>query len=193
MTIDGFNSFMGNVPMTVASPISSDLTWEETEQWDLGLDLDMFDYRLNLKLDYYYKYTKSLIYDVDLPAALYLYDSRKENAMAVSNEGIELELTADILREGPVSWRSKLNISRNWNRFEKSYSGKDISGLVIGRPLYSMYVVARDGFYESEDDVARYYKENGQEVFFPGSVPTSSGVSGLVGFYKFKDFDGDGG
>ena len=192
MKVDGYSSFMGNMPIAPESPISRDLTWEETEQYDLGLDLDMFDYRLNVKLDYYYKYTKSLIYDVRLPAALYLYRSRTENAMEVSNEGIELELTADILRDGPVSWRSKLNLSKNWNRFEKSYSGKDISGLIIGRPLYAMYVAAFDGYYESEDEIARVYKTNGKEYFFPGSVPASSGVSDLVGFYKYKDFNGDG-
>ena len=72
----------------------------QTEQYDIGLDMDMFDYRLNLKLDYYYKYTSSLIYKVSLPrGGLYPFDERTENAMAVSNEGIELELQADILRD----------------------------------------------------------------------------------------------
>lgn len=191
MSIKSFNSFMGNTGMEAAEPISRDLTWEKTEQYDLGLDMDMFDYRINLKLDYYYKYTSSLIFDVNLPAAIYHFSSRKENAMEVSNEGIELELQADIFRESAVSWRSKLNLSRNWNKFEKSYSGKDLYGLIIGRPLSMMMVSAGDGFYESEDEVPRYYKFNGQETFL-GDVSTERGVSGLVGFHKLKDFNGDG-
>ncbi|WP_026207753.1 SusC/RagA family TonB-linked outer membrane protein [Butyricimonas synergistica] len=191
--VDSYNSFMGNFGTTPSSPIARDLTWEKTEQYDLGLDLDMFDYRLNVKLDYYYKYTSSLIYQVPLPAALYLHSSRTENAMEVSNEGIELELTADILREGPVSWRSKLNLSRNWNRLEKSYSGKDLGGLVIGRPLSMMLVTKNEGFYEKEEDFDIYYKENGQRTYILGTL-VSDGYqnSGLMGFYKFADFDHDG-
>lgn len=191
MTIDSWSYFMGNSSVRPDIPVSPGLTWEKTEQYDLGLDLDMFDYRLNVKLDYYYKYTSSLIYDVNLPGAIYIYSTQKDNAMEVSNEGIELEIQADILREGALSWRSKFNISRNWNRFEKSYSGKDINGLVIGRPLYEMKVSKDLGFYESEDDVPRYYKENGRQVFL-GDVAASTGISGLVGFRKLADFDGDG-
>ena len=52
--------------------ISPDLTWEKSEQYDIGLDLDMFDYRLKMKLDYYYKLTSSLIYNVELPGTILL-------------------------------------------------------------------------------------------------------------------------
>lgn len=64
--------------------------------------------------------------------------------------------------------------------------------MVIGRPLYEMLVAQDGGFYESEDDVPRYYKENGREVYL-GDVAVSSGISGLVGFRKMADFDGNGG
>ena len=185
------NKFLGNEGVTSAEPVSPDLTWEKTEQYDIGLDMDMFNYRLNLKLDYYYRYTSSLIYEVALPGDLYPFVSRVENAMAVSNEGIELELQADIFREKTLSWRMKFNAARNWNRFEKSYTGKDVYNLVIGRPLHGLYVYASDGFYESDDEVPRYYTVNGEETYADG-VSTKSKVSGSVGSYKLLDFDGDG-
>ena len=97
----GTRSFLGNTGVTVQDAIAPSLTWEKTEQYDIGLDLDMLQYRLNVKLDYYYKYTKAMIWDVPVPGALYPFSTRTENAMDVSNEGIELELEADILRE---SW-----------------------------------------------------------------------------------------
>ena len=31
---------------------NQDLTWEETDQYDFGLDLDLLDYRLGITLDY---------------------------------------------------------------------------------------------------------------------------------------------
>ena len=183
-------TFLGHSSVTSEKPISPDLTWEKTEQYDVGLDMDMFDYRLNIKLDYYYKYTSSLIYGVPLSGSTYPFYRRTENAMEVSNEGIELELQADILREGPVSWRSKFNISRNWNLFEKSYSGEDIDGIVIGRPLNCMYVYEDGGFYESEDEVPHYYSTDGDDTFW-GGVTVRNGVSGEVGNYKLGDFNGD--
>ncbi len=82
--------------MTTDKPVSPYLTWEKTNQYDLGLDMDMFNYRLNMKLDYYYKYTSSLIYDIPIPGSLYTFGAQVENAMEISNEGLELELQADI-------------------------------------------------------------------------------------------------
>lgn len=186
----GQYSFLDNVGVTSADPIAPELTWEKTKQYDLGLDLDMFNYRINLKLDYYYKYTSALMFEVLLPGSLSPFLSRMENAMEVSNEGIEFELQADIFRESAVSWRTKFNFARNWNKFEKSYSGKDLEGLVIGRSLYGMYVYAHEGFYSNEEQVPHYYQLNGTEVF-EGGVTVKNGVSGQVGNYILKDFNND--
>lgn len=41
---------------------NQDLTWEETDQYDFGLDLDLLDYRLGITLDYYYRYTDKLLF-----------------------------------------------------------------------------------------------------------------------------------
>ena len=38
------------------------LSWEETDQYDIGLDLSFLDYRLKMNLDYYYRYTTCLLY-----------------------------------------------------------------------------------------------------------------------------------
>ena len=186
---DGFN---GNAAVSTNTPISPNLTWEKTEQYDIGLDMDMFNYRLNFKLDYYYKYTSGLIYNIGLPSAgqMYPFPRRTENCMEISNEGIELELTGDILRESKVSWRTKFNIARNWNRLEKTNNNKDLADHIIGRPVNGIYVYASDGFYESEDEIPRYYTANGAEVFM-GGVATDRGISGYVGYYNLKDLNGD--
>ena len=43
-----FNGSLGLIPQSMAN---KKLTWEESDQYDLGLDLQMLDYRLKLKLD----------------------------------------------------------------------------------------------------------------------------------------------
>lgn len=185
--------FNGQSGMSPATPISPDLTWEKSEQYNLGLDLDMFDYRLTMKLDYYYKYTSALIYMVNLPGNMLIGTKRTENAMELSNEGLELELKADILRDKAVKWRVRFNVARNWNRFEKSYTGKDMvgSGLVVGRSINGMYVYIDDGYYQSEDEVPVYYDLNGNEKYM-GNRSTQYGVSGYVGRQKIRDLNGDG-
>ena len=40
--------FHGNPGVETNVPVATHLTWEKTEQYDLGLDMDMFDYRLNV-------------------------------------------------------------------------------------------------------------------------------------------------
>ncbi len=186
---DAFMENNGMIPNTMISP---DLTWEKSEQYDIGLDLDMFDYRLKMKLDYYYKLTSSLIYNVELLGTILLAGARTENAMELSNEGIELELEADILRNHAVLWRTKFNISRNWNRFEKSYDGKDKDGLIIGRPTSGLMVYAEDGFYDSDDEVPVNWKIDGSQEYLGTGVDPMTGMSGMVGRQKLLDLNGDG-
>lgn len=99
----------------------------KSDQYDLGLDVDLFDYRLKLKMDYYYKYTSSLLWQVDLPGTVYYHKYLWDNAIEISNEGIELEAQLDILRETAVKWRMRFNASRNRNRLEKTNTGMDVS------------------------------------------------------------------
>lgn len=71
--------FLENNGMEPNKMISPDLTWEKTEQYNIGLDLDLFDYRLKMKLDYYYKLTSSLIYDIPLPGNMLIAKTRTES------------------------------------------------------------------------------------------------------------------
>ena len=46
---------------TLSAPVSSDLTWETSQQWDLGLDLSMFGNRLNVTFDGYVRNTLNML------------------------------------------------------------------------------------------------------------------------------------
>lgn len=87
-----------------------------------------------------------------------------QNALAVSNEGLEVELTADIFRETAVKWRVKFNVSRNWNRFEKSNNGRDFLGNVIGKSLYNIKAYKTMGYYNSIDEVPYYVQSHGLPI-----------------------------
>ena len=166
-TLEFANTFLGNAGVLPSQIVNKNLTWEESDQYDIGLDVDLFDYRLKFKLDYYYKYSKSLLFNISLPGNYYYHETAWQNAMEISNEGIELELNYDILRNTEVKWRGKFNISRNWNRFEKSYTDMDmVNGngqLVLGRPIYGLYIYKDLGIIESEKDIPAYYDQQGNK------------------------------
>ena len=63
-----FDGVQGMQPEGV---INRKLKWEESDQYDFGLDMDFFNYRLNLTIDYYYKYTRALINKEVLPGDMY--------------------------------------------------------------------------------------------------------------------------
>ncbi|PXZ44591.1 MULTISPECIES: SusC/RagA family TonB-linked outer membrane protein [Sanguibacteroides] len=184
-------NFMGN-PGKFAPMINRSLKWEKSDQYDFGLDLEFLNYRLKLKLDYYYKYTKSLLYEVKLPSDVLGNTNQWQNAMEVSNEGIEVELVGDIIRRKELSWRTRFNISRNWNRFVKSYTGMDEGVWVIGRPLQGLYVYDDIGFVQNQKEVPQYSLPNGTLQYL--QTPSLAGVGQyyIPGMRALKDINGDG-
>lgn len=62
--------------------LNPNLSWEETDQYDFGLDLDFFHYRLGITFDYYYRYTDKMLSLVLLPGLFNGYDKQWRNAAA---------------------------------------------------------------------------------------------------------------
>lgn len=165
------------------------LSWEETDQYDFGLDLDFFDYRLGVVLDYYYRYTDNLLMRVPLPKPN-SYDRQWRNAAAISNEGVELLIKYDIFRRPNLFWKVSVNWSKNWNRFEKSYDKHDTNKWIIGKPLNGIYAMKTDGFVNTQDEIPIIYNSEGWSHYM--------GDSGFgytyykPGDLKYMDVNGDG-
>lgn len=184
------DSFLGVAGLVPSQMENRNLTWEKSDQYDLGLDVDLFDYRLKLKMDYYYKYTSSLLWQVDLPGTVYYHQNLWDNALEISNEGIELEAQLDILRETAVKWRMRFNASRNRNRLEKTNTGMDVSQkLVLGRSANELRVFRNLGMAQNESDLPVYYDSKGN--------PKLLGCGGMgqptrLGMNVIDDLNGDG-
>ena len=169
------------------------LSWEETDQYDFGLDIDFFNHRLGVTIDYYYRYTDKLLNEVRLPSSGMITGYRRQwqNAAAISNEGLELMVKYEIFRERDLYWKVSLNGARNWNRFAKSYTGKDIeigSTKIMGKPLNGIYALQTDGFVDYPNEVPVYYNQQGVRI------PCSNGINYFFykpGDYLFVDVNGD--
>ena len=184
-----FHGNAGMLPNASAGVINKNLSWEETNQYDVGLDISLLDYRFKVNLDYYYRYTKGQLNRITLPGNTQYLNFQWQNGMAISNQGIELELIADIFRETAVQWRMKFNLSRNWNRFEKSADGFDFNSQIIGRPLHQLMVFKTDGFYNSMDEVPKYYTANKEVQLI---YDNDTRMVYLPGARKLVDLNGDG-
>lgn len=175
-------------PTTVAN---NDLTWETTQQLDIGTDISFLNNRLNLTFDYYRSVTSDLLFSVPLPSYSG-YSSQLQNLGKVENKGVELAINT-VNTTGAFKWNSGFNISRNRNKVLELPDGNDIlygSGpghmiglgqtqiLRVGEPVGSFYGYIYDGVYQQGDD------------FIPGG-----GFEQVAGGEKYLDLstkEGDG-
>lgn len=96
----------------IANP---DLRWEQTSQLDFGVDLALFDRRLRLTADIYYKRTIDLLREKYLPLSS-SYDKIWVNDGEVVNRGFELSLESDLVRTKDWSFSAAFIFSLNRNR-----------------------------------------------------------------------------
>lgn len=186
----------------LANGFNSNLTWETSEQFDLGLDALLFDNRLNLTFDFFNKNTKNLIktQDVNWPTTIGIY-APLVNDGEVNNRGIEIS----------AMWKDKIgsnfsyyiggNLATLRNRltdigaanpdgskpvwtYDGTYSYKDLTPYrsAEGQPLYSYYLIRTDGVFKTDAEAAAYVNSKGQRI-----QPNAK-----AGDLKFVDFNGDG-
>ena len=167
---------------------NEELSWENTDQYDIGLDLDFFNYRLGVVLDYYYRYTDDLLMKVPLSSPN-MYKRQWRNAAAISNEGLEILVKGDILSKPDLYWRVSVNWAKNWNRFRKSYSGFDENGWIIGKPLNGIYVMKTDGFVNVQEELPVDY--NNSEGWKSYTYGGDASLYFKPGDLKFVDVNGD--
>ncbi len=183
------NTFFGKSGLVPALLANNDLTWEKSDQVDLGLDLELFNYRVKATLDYYNKYSYALLMQTPMPGDVYFVQKMWNNASAISNEGLELSIQADVIRTDQLRWQVMFNISRNWNLFRKSFDGVDMANMILGRPLYGIYAYKDEGYVQSEKDIPYYYDAKGTKT------PLLLGGANFpiqVGARKLKDQNMDG-
>jgi iron complex outermembrane receptor protein len=87
------------------------LKWEETHQWDIGLDFSLLDNRIRGSLDYFDKRTKDLLFQIPVSNAPTSLMWVNMDSARVHNKGYEVEISADIFRDRTFNWTSTLIFS----------------------------------------------------------------------------------
>lgn len=124
--IVGGNRITTVLPQQYANP---NLKWEQTAQFDAGIDLSLFDGRLRGTVDYYVKKTTDLLLRIPVPTPTAV-STQLANVGSVRNRGIEIAVTGKIIDKKDFTWESNFNISINRNKVlslsNDQYSGKNI-------------------------------------------------------------------
>ena len=157
---------------------NNDLTWEKTDQFNIGLDLSLFDSSVNLTIDAYNKRTKDLLQNVRLPVSNG-YTSRIDNFGEVENKGIEFSLNTNITDTPDFSWNISTNLSFNRNKLIALNSNLDYQigpsvgfrntnpiMFKVGEPLGIFWGAQTDGIYSSWEEAI----ESGIEGAAPGEI-----------------------
>ena len=96
---------------------NAELKPERSEELELGVDLTMWDNRVNLELTRYDKHSKDALISRVLPPSQGTgATSRLENIGEVRNSGFELMLSANLLQSDNFAWTSRITGSRNNNK-----------------------------------------------------------------------------
>ena len=127
-------SYNGNPGALISQIGNRELTWEETFTTGVGVDAAAFDNRLRVSVDYYQKNTDNILYHVPI-SGLTGVTRIWQNIGEMENQGVELALGGDIIRNENLTWSVDLNLGHNSNKLTKLYETKDADGNFSVRPI----------------------------------------------------------
>ena len=159
------------------------LTWEETKQFDLGVDFSFLNDRIFVMYDYYRKKTDGMLYQIDIPAATG-YWNIQSNMGDFESWGHEITVSSKNL-VNDFKWNTNFNISFNRNKVLRlgtndtpvgGYEDRaDFNRLQVGQPIGVFMGYVFDGVYMTQEEFDSQPKH----------------ATSDVGTVRMKDLDGN--
>ena len=100
---------------TVSQNVNPDLKWEKKYEYNLGVDFALLDNRLSGSFDTYYRHTKDLLWDYEVPTPPYQYPTLLANAGVMDSYGVELSISAIPVKTDDFTWTTTPTLSYNHN------------------------------------------------------------------------------
>lgn len=178
----------GARPLRIPNP---DLTWEISEQSNIGLDIGLWDNRMLVTADYFIKNTRDMILNQPLPnAGRGALAPPQINIGTLRNRGFEFELSY-FKREGALQFDLGLNLTTTRDN-EVTYlapgvnfldggtyrnsQGGILSRTEVGRQIAQFYLYEVEGIFKSQEEIDNHAEQPGVGI----------------GDYKFRDANQDG-
>lgn len=188
--IDSGNGYLfgdgatGEQKQWVSSMPNSNLKWETTNTFNIGVDFSFLNGRILGNMEYYRAKTHDLLYNINIPQINGL-GSIPTNIGKLSNKGFEMSVTGVPVKTKDLAWNITFNFSRNRNKVV-SILGQDVNGdgreddlvsekIFINHPYGVVYDYNLIGMWQIEDYLA-------------GRIPNGF----TYGTYKVEDVNKDG-
>ena len=109
--------YNGNYAYTygVSQNVNPDLKWEKKFEYNLGLDYAFLDNRIYGSLDVYYRQTRDLLWDYEVPTPPYQFTTLLANAGQMDSYGVELAVSGVPVKNENFTWITTPTISFNRN------------------------------------------------------------------------------
>ncbi|WP_194766037.1 SusC/RagA family TonB-linked outer membrane protein [Tamlana sp. I1] len=191
--------------ITITGTIQEDLTWETTNEFDLGLEFTLLNYRLSGELDFYRRLNTNATLQIELPDIIG-FDPFNSHVGEIENKGIEFALNwKDNIGED-FKYNVGFNVSYNENKITKvtnPFFSEQLGGFInngqytkkvaVGQPLGSFYLYDIEGIDDQGDFVYKDLNDDGvidesDRAYFGSYLPKFFGGFNLGIQYKQFDF-----
>lgn len=189
----------------VSSIANPDLRWEKTGTYDVGVELGLFQNRLNFDVSYYNRKTTDLLLEAPLPNSSG-FSWVMRNIGSVRNQGVDIMVTATPVQRDEFTWNTTLNMNYNKNEVlqlgannedipQLSWVGGPNAIIRVGENLNSFYGYRRYGVYTVEDyengdiakeQIGRPKRSSTQEILGKGA-PDWTGS--FINNFSYRRFD----
>ncbi len=176
--------------LNAARNVNSDLKWETTSMFNIGIDFAFFNGRLSGTIEYYDKSTKDMIWDYAVSTSYYPVGSLTANVGKMSNRGVEFSVSAVPVQNRYFRWDTSLNFSHNrnkvvsisnqefnagvLNRYNPNLPGAStatIQRIIEGEPIGTFYMWEWAGY--NDDGVSVFYVHDPETGERTGEVTTT--------------------
>ncbi|MCB0423668.1 MAG: TonB-dependent receptor [Mangrovimonas sp.] len=179
------NTVTGVALTSLANP---SIKWEETEQYDIGLDLGMFNNKLDIVADYFNRNSTDILYtNFPIPNTLGVTTLEAQNAASMVNTGLEFG----------VNYRDNINenLSFSLGASLTKFLNNEVTGLGeggeetitntniirVGEPYMAYYGYKAIGIFQSLEEIANSPTQFGNANTGPGDIRYAdiSGPNGI--------------
>jgi TonB-linked SusC/RagA family outer membrane protein len=116
-------------------PVNAGIKWEQTTSTNVGLDFSLFQGRIIGAVDYYNKSISSLFFPAGVPGGTNFTNNLTANIGTMTDHGVELALSVNVVKSRKFSWDVDYNIAYNKNTITKltvGQAGSNFYGIQAG-------------------------------------------------------------
>ena len=174
------NDGSGGISIAFAQKGNPNITWETNTNFNVGVEFGLWNDRLSGSIDFFNRKTTDMLFSVPVAPSMG-YSSYYDNIGDMVNRGIEIELSADLIRTRNVTWSFGINLTHVRNKvlyLPESRKDQDFDGDGI-----------KDGFINGSQIIAEGYP------MYTWFLPEYRGVNDngeAQWYYKYEKTDADG-